>query len=87
MYGFLYGVVVGATVMRLTIWMQAGELAAPWYFWPLGVATLVLAALALQTFVASFQEREPRAAWVSLAILGVPTLILGWIAVVSVGGS
>ena len=87
MLNFIYGIVIGAALMRLAIGLQAGELVAHWYFWPLGLATFLLGTLALQTLVASFQEREPRAGWVSLAILGVPTLLLGWLAALSVGWS
>ena len=76
MWWFLYGLIVGAGAMRLLIWDLEGRMEITWYAWPIGILTLALAALTLQTFFASFEEREPKAAWMSLLFIGVPTLIL-----------
>ena len=77
MWWFLYGLFVGACGMRLVIWAQEGSITIPWYAWPIGILALALAALTLQTFFASFEEREPKAAWMGLLFMGVPTLVLG----------
>jgi len=71
--------------MRLIIWVQQGHITIPWYAWVIGIIALLVGALALQTFFASFQEREPRAAWLSLLFMGVPTLILAGIAILASG--
>ena len=84
MYWFFYGLMVGAGAMRLLTWDLEGRLAIPWYAWMVGIITVLLATLTLQTFFATFQEREPKAAWMSLLVLGVPTLILGAVAAVAV---
>jgi hypothetical protein len=84
MYWFFYGVVVGAGAMRLLTWNLDGQIVIPWYAWLLGIITVSLATLTLQTFFASFQEREPKAAWMSLLVMGVPTLILAAISTVVV---
>ena len=76
MYWFFYGLFVGAGAMRLLTWDLEGKMVIPWYAWLLGIVTVSLATLTLQTFFASFQEREPKAAWMSLLVMGVPTLIL-----------
>ena len=84
MYWFFYGLFVGGGAMRLLTWDLDGKIVIPWYAWLLGIITFLLGTLTLQTFFASFQEREPKAAWMSLLLMGVPTLILGAIAAVAV---
>ena len=73
---FLYGLVVGAVTLRLVIWAQAGDIVAAWYAWPLLGITVILGALTAQHFLASHREMEPRAAWLGLLFMGVPTLII-----------
>ena len=85
MFSFFCGLFVGAGAMRLLIWIMEGSIKIPWYGWATGIITLLLATLALQTFFASFQEREPRAAWMSLLFMGVPTLIFAVITIAAVG--
>ena len=84
MWWFLYGLIVGAGAMRLLIWDLEGRMEITWVAWLIGVLTLILATLTIQTFVASFKEREPRAAWMSLLFMGVPTLILAAITTAAV---
>ena len=84
MYWFFYGVLVGAGAMALIIGVKGGSLFIPWYGWVIGIITFLLATLTLQTFFASFQEREPRAAWMSLFFMGVPTLILATVTAITV---
>ena len=62
MFWFFYGLFVGAGVMRLLIWDLEGHKEITWIAWLLGILTLLLATFTIQTFIASFQEREPRAA-------------------------
>ena len=84
MYWFFYGVLVGAGVMGLLIGVREGSITVPWYGWAIGIITFLLGTLTLQTFFASFQEREPRAAWMSLLFMGVPTLILATVTAITV---
>ena len=84
MLRFLYGLIVGAGLMRLLIWVGEGSVVIPWYGWIIGFITFLLASLTLQTFFASFQEREPKAAWMSLLFMGIPTLILATVTVLAV---
>ena len=79
MFWFFYGLLVGAGVMRLFLSIKNGSIVIPWYGWIIGIITFLLATLTLQTFIASFQEREPKAAWMSLLFIGVPTFILATI--------
>jgi phosphate/sulfate permease len=73
---FLYGLIVGAGVMRLVTWAQQGQIAVAWYVWPLMALVLLLGALTGQHFFASYKELEPRAAWMGVLFIGVPCLIL-----------
>ena len=84
MFWFFYGLLVGAGVMRILIWVREGSIAIPWYGWIIGIITFLLATLTLQTFIASFQEREPKAAWMSLLFMGVPTLFLATVTILTV---
>jgi hypothetical protein len=76
MLWFIWGLIVGGGAMRLLIWDLEGHMEITWVAWLIGIVTLMLATFTIQTFVASFQEREPKAAWMSLLFMGVPTLIL-----------
>ena len=76
MLWFIWGLIVGGGVMRLLIWDLDGRMEITWVAWLIGILTLLLATFTIQTFVASFQEREPKAARMSLLFMGVPTLIL-----------
>jgi hypothetical protein len=76
MLWFIWGLIVGGGAMRLIIWDLEGQLEITWVAWLLGILTMLLATFTIQTFVGSFQEREPRAAWMSLLFMGIPTLIL-----------
>jgi hypothetical protein len=55
-----------------------------WYEWVLSVLSLLIVIIMGQTFIASFGEGEPRAAWMSLVFMGIPTIVLAVIAVRSV---
>jgi hypothetical protein len=75
MWWFLYGLISGAGIMRLIIWVQDGYLSVGWYIWPLIAAVIAGAGLTVQHFFASFKECEPRAAWMGLLFMGGPTLV------------
>lgn len=83
MFAFLYGLLVGAGAMRLLIGIKEGSVSIPWYGWGIGITAFLLATLTLQTFIGSFREREPRAAWLSLLFMGVPALVLTTITVMT----
>lgn len=76
MWWFLYGLIVGAGVMRLVVWVQNANIAVGWYVWLLGALALLLGTLSVQHFLASHQELEPKAAWLGILVMGVPALIL-----------
>ena len=84
MLRFIYGLLVGAGAMLLFMRVKEGSITIPWYGWATSIITFLLATLTLQTFFASFQEREPKAAWLSLLFMGGPTLILATVTIMVV---
>ncbi|MBO32868.1 MAG: dehalogenase [Rhodospirillaceae bacterium] len=73
---FIYGVILGSGGMALWNWMQAENISAAWYTWPLMALALALCTLTIHHFLASHAELEPKAAWVGLAIIGVPAVLV-----------
>ena len=76
---FIYGLLVGAFGMRLFLWVQEGRLVVPLYGWVLGVLAVAMLGMTVQHFIGSYQEREPKAAWMGLLFLGIPTVFLSGI--------
>ncbi len=76
MWWFLYGLILGAGVMRLVVWVQSENAAVGWYVWFMGALALLLGTLAGQHFFASYKELEPKAAKMGLLFMGVPALVL-----------
>ncbi|PKQ64498.1 hypothetical protein BZG02_06740 [Labilibaculum filiforme] len=70
--GFLMG---GGAVM---IWhiLKNMKLKMVWFEWILLILCFFTFMLMSQTFIASFQEYEPRAAWLSLVFMGIPILLM-----------
>lgn len=61
------------------IWhiLKSVHLKLVWYEWILMILVYFVFMLMCQTFIASFQEFEPKAAWFSLIFMGIPVLIMG----------
>lgn len=76
MWWFFYGLIVGAGLMRVVVWVQAGSIAVDWFVWAMAALAVILGALTVQNFFASYRELEPRAAWMGVLFMGVPCLIL-----------
>jgi len=80
MWWFFYGLIVGAGLMRVVVWVQVGSIAVDWYVWAMVALAVILGALTVQNFFASYRELEPRAAWMGVLFMGVPCLILAAVA-------
>lgn len=76
MWWFLFGLLMGAGVMRLIVWLQAHNMVVSWYVWLMGGMALFLATLTVQHFFASIDESEPKAVWMGALVMGVPSLVL-----------
>ena len=70
--GFLMG---GGAVL---IWhtLKNANLKLVWYEWILLILCFVVFMFMGQTFIASFQEFEPKAAWFSIVFMGIPILLM-----------
>jgi hypothetical protein len=70
--GFLMG---GGAVM---IWqsLKNTNLKLVWYEWILLILSFVTFLFMSQTFIASFLEFNPKAAWLSLVFMGIPVLLM-----------
>lgn len=70
--GFLMG---GGAVM---IWhsLKNFKLRPVWFEWILLILCFVTFMFMSQTFIASFQEYEPKAAWLTLVFMGMPILLM-----------
>jgi hypothetical protein len=55
-----------------------------WYEWVLSVLSKAIFIFMGQTFIGSFEEGEPLAAWLSLIFMGIPIIIIAVILVRSV---
>ena len=80
MWWFIYGLVLGAGLMRLIVWVQGESISVGWYVWLITALALLLGTLTGQHFFASHKEMEPKAAWMGVLVMGVPAIILAGIA-------
>ena len=78
--GFLMG---GGTIYLWHI-LKEKHIKLVWYEWILTILTFVIFLFMWQTFIASFGEGEPRAAWLTLVFLGVPIIIMAVVTVRSI---
>ncbi len=75
MWWFFYGLIMGACIMRLVMWVQYEDKAVAWYSWLTGALAILLLTLTAQHFFASYRELEPRAAWMGVLVMGIPAII------------
>jgi len=73
---FIIGLVVGAVLLALVVWLRSRDIKVTWYEWLIGVVGLLLLLFTIQNFAGSFIELEPTAAWMFLLVTGLPALIL-----------
>jgi chromate transport protein ChrA len=82
MLSYVYGVSTGAVATLFIVFAYDGRMRIPWYSWVLLALALVVTGIAIETMVGSLRERERRAAWMSLATLGGPSVVF-WAAALS----
>lgn len=74
MLWLILGIVIGAGIFYLA---SRPNLNLAWYDWVLLALAVALALLAIQNYLASLAELEPRAARILLAGFGIPALLFG----------
>jgi len=73
----LIGFVMGGGFVYLRGKLKEMDLKFVWYEWGLTIVGFLLFMFMGQTFVASFAEFQPRAAWMSLVFIGLPVVLIG----------
>jgi uncharacterized membrane protein len=74
------GLILGIAGVMLFSWIRSRQIKLRWYEWLIGLIGLILALVAIQSYSASLIELEPRAATFFLAALGIPAVILLFLA-------
>lgn len=72
----LIGLVLGAALIALILWLLSKKIVVKWYEWLIGILGLLLLLLMIQNIAGSIREMETVAAWQFLWLIGVPALIL-----------
>jgi hypothetical protein len=78
------GFVMGSASVFIVTKLNAMDIDLIWYEWILGVLSMLIFMFMVQTFIASFKEFKPRAAWMTIVFMGSPILLIGAILVGSV---
>lgn len=74
--GFIIGLVVGAGLVALVLWLISRGVVVRWYEWLIGILGLIILLFTIQNFITSFAEYEEYAAWTFLWVLGIPAIVL-----------
>ena len=72
----LLGFVLGGCAVYLWVTLKEKGIKLVWYEWVLLLMSYVIFIFMGQTFIASFGEGEPQAAWLSLIFIGIPIIIM-----------
>ena len=72
----IIGLIVGAAILGLALWMRNKGFSLTWYEWLIGAIGLILFLFTIQNFFGSQAELEPNAAMMFLLVTGLPALIL-----------
>lgn len=72
----LVGFIMGGGAVLIWNTLKNVSLKLVWYEWILLVIIFITFMFMSQTFIASFIEYEPRAAWLTLVFMGIPILIM-----------
>ena len=78
---FWPGLIAGAVILGIVLWMRNKGISLKWYEWLLAVIGILLLLFTFENFAGSFAELEQTAAWMFLLVTGLPgtiLIILGW---------
>lgn len=76
MIWFIMGLIVGAILLWLFVFLRNKNITLTWYEWLIGLVGLFLLLFTIQNFIGSFVEMETTAAWLFLLVVGIPALLL-----------
>jgi hypothetical protein len=72
----IIGLVAGAAVLGLILWLRGKDVSVKWYEWLIGAIGLLLLLFTIQNFAGSLAELESTAANMFLLVTGLPAIIL-----------
>ncbi|MFA6808896.1 MAG: hypothetical protein WCR27_07875 [Eubacteriales bacterium] len=78
MLWFVIGLIIGSGLIYLVL---SNKYKVLWYQWALGIVTIALFLTTLQNILGFVRELEPMAITFTLLVMGIPTVILGVLAV------
>lgn len=73
---FIFGLIIGAGLLALVLWLFSRKIVVKWYEWLIGAIGLGLLLFMTQNIVGSVREMETTAAWQFLWMIGLPAIIL-----------
>jgi hypothetical protein len=72
----IIGLIAGAAVLGLVLWLQSKAVSVKWYELLIGALGLVLLLFTIQNFTGSLTELESTAANMFLLVTGLPAIIV-----------
>ena len=72
----LLGFILGGCAVYLWGFIKEKAIKLVWYEWVLVLLSFVVFLFLGQTFIASFGEGQPQAAWMSVVFMGIPIVIM-----------
>jgi len=72
----IIGLIAGAAVLGLVLWMRGKDVSVKWYEWLIGAIGLLLLLFTIQNYAGSLAELESTAANMFLLVSGLPAIIL-----------
>ncbi len=71
------GFAMGVSLMCLVQWAKTRSVSFKVYEWAGIILNLLIFMFLVQTFIGSYEEMVPRAAWLSVVFMGIPMVIIG----------
>ncbi len=72
----IVGLIVGAALIGLELWVRNKNLVVTWYDRLIGAVGIILLLFTIQNSVTAITELESTASWMFLLVFGLPALIL-----------
>jgi heme/copper-type cytochrome/quinol oxidase subunit 4 len=73
---FWIGIIVGAALTALVVWLRNRNIKLAWYEYLLGVLAIAFGAAAVQHYFGSMAEYEYKSAWMGALVFGVICIVL-----------
>ncbi len=73
---FAFGLIIGAVITALVLWLRGRDIVVKWYDWLIGVIGLVLLVFGIWHYFGSLAENFAFAGMMGLLIFGVIGLVL-----------